>query len=114
VKSGALAQRLEKLGLRAREDFLLHLPLRYEDETALAPPGEAPPVTPVYLEARVVRTEIAYRPRRQLVVHALWGELPLALRFCVPTARCVAAGSGPRWRTRAIGWCARASRSPPR
>ncbi len=35
----------------------------------------------MYLEARVVRAEIAYRPRRQLVVHALWGELPLALRF---------------------------------
>ena len=81
MNSGALAQRLEKLGLRAREDFLLHLPLRYEDETALAPPGEAPPATPVYLEARVVRAEVAYRPRRQLVVHALWGELPLALRF---------------------------------
>jgi len=81
VKSGALAQQLEKLGLRAREDFLLHLPLRYEDETALAPPGEAPPATPVYLEARVVRAELAYRPRRQLVVHALWGEVPLALRF---------------------------------
>jgi len=64
VKSGALAQQLEKLGLRAREDFLLHLPLRYEDETALAPPGKAPPATPVYLEARVVRAELAYRPRR--------------------------------------------------
>ncbi|MDX1377172.1 MAG: DEAD/DEAH box helicase, partial [Burkholderiales bacterium] len=81
MKPGALAKQLEKLGLRAREDFLLHLPLRYEDETRLAPPGEAPPVTPVYLEARVVRTEIAYRPRRQLVVHARWGEIPLALRF---------------------------------
>jgi len=81
VKPGALARQLEKLGLRTRADFLLHLPLRYEDETALAPPGEAPPATPVYLEARVLRTEIAYRPRRQLVVHALWGELPLALRF---------------------------------
>jgi ATP-dependent DNA helicase RecG len=81
VKPGALAKQLEKLGLRAREDFLLHLPLRYEDETALAPPGEAPPATPVYLEARVLRAEIAYRPRRQLVVHALWGEVPLALRF---------------------------------
>ncbi|MGW8270224.1 MAG: ATP-dependent DNA helicase RecG [Burkholderiales bacterium] len=81
MKSGALAQQLEKLGLRAREDFLLHLPLRYEDETALARPGEAPPATPVYLEARVVRAELAYRPRRQLVVHALWGEVPLALRF---------------------------------
>ncbi len=81
MKSGALAQQLEKLGLRAREDFLLHLPLRYEDETALAPPGKAPPATPVYLEARVVRAELAYRPRRQLVVHALWGEVPLALRF---------------------------------
>ncbi len=81
MKPGALAKQLEKLGLRARADFLLHLPLRYEDETALAAPGATPPATPVYLEARVVRAEIAYRPRRQLVVHALWGELPLALRF---------------------------------
>ncbi len=31
MKPGTLAKQLEKLGLRARADFLLHLPLRYED-----------------------------------------------------------------------------------
>ena len=56
---------------------MLHLPLRYEDETSLTPPEAAPVGRPVLVEARVVRAEIAYRPRRQLVVH---GE-GIALRF---------------------------------
>jgi ATP-dependent DNA helicase RecG len=62
--------RLEKLGLRTRFDFVLHLPLRYEDETALTRPEAAPPGRPVLVEARVKRAEVAFRPRRQLVVHA--------------------------------------------
>ncbi|HYG54584.1 MAG TPA: ATP-dependent DNA helicase RecG [Burkholderiales bacterium] len=59
-----------KLGLRARFDFLLHLPLRYEDETVLADPASALPGKPVLVEARVLRADIAYRPKRQLIVHA--------------------------------------------
>jgi ATP-dependent DNA helicase RecG len=66
VKSGALA----KLGLRSRFDFVLHLPLRYEDETELTAPDRAPPGKPVLIEARVKRADVAFRPRRQLVVHA--------------------------------------------
>jgi ATP-dependent DNA helicase RecG len=66
VKSGALA----KLGLRSRFDFVLHLPLRYEDETELTAPDRAPPGRPVLIEARVKRADVAFRPRRQLVVHA--------------------------------------------
>ena len=49
---------------------MLHLPLRYEDETALTAPDAAPPGKPVLVEAKVLRAEIAFRPRRQLVVHA--------------------------------------------
>ena len=49
---------------------MLHLPLRYEDETVLTPLEAAPPGTPVLVEARVKRAEVAFRPRRQLVVHA--------------------------------------------
>jgi ATP-dependent DNA helicase RecG len=71
------AGKLEKLGLRSSFDFVLHLPLRYEDETALTAPPDAPPGRPVLVQARVKRAEIAYRPRRQLVVHAEG----LALRF---------------------------------
>jgi ATP-dependent DNA helicase RecG len=66
VKSAALA----KLGLRSRFDFVLHLPLRYEDETELTAPERAPPGKPVLIEALVKRAEIAFRPRRQLIVHA--------------------------------------------
>ena len=69
--------KLEKLGLRSRFDFVLHLPLRYEDETVLTDPQKAPPGRPVQVEARVLRAEVAYRPRRQLIVHAEG----LALRF---------------------------------
>jgi ATP-dependent DNA helicase RecG len=32
---GHLAQMLDKLGLRNDWDFILHLPLRYEDETRI-------------------------------------------------------------------------------
>src|SRR5437879_7115377 len=58
-----------QLGLRLRLDFVLHLPLRYEDWTALTPPDSAPPGKAVLVEAKVERAEVAYRPRRQLIVH---------------------------------------------
>jgi ATP-dependent DNA helicase RecG len=61
---------LDKLGLHSRFDFVLHLPLRYEDETQLTPPDAAPPGRPVLVQARVRRAEVAYRPKRQLLVHA--------------------------------------------
>ena len=77
----AAAKPLARLGLRSRFDFVLHLPLRYEDETALCDPASAPPGKPVLVEARVERSEIAFRPRRQLVVHARSGGEPLTLRF---------------------------------
>ncbi len=70
MSAGGLARKLAKLGLRSRLDFVLHLPLRYEDETTLTPVGEAPAGRPVCVEAVVQRAEVAYRPRRQLIVHA--------------------------------------------
>ncbi len=73
--------KLAKLGIRSRFDLVLHLPLRYEDETSLTAPHAAPPGKPVLVEAEVLRAEVVYRPRRQLVVHAMSGEEPLALRF---------------------------------
>jgi ATP-dependent DNA helicase RecG len=69
-RESTLSRKLEKLGLRSRFDLVLHLPLRYEDETALSAPQSAPPGQPVLIEAKVQRAEIAFRPRRQLVVHA--------------------------------------------
>ncbi|MCX7961752.1 MAG: ATP-dependent DNA helicase RecG [Burkholderiales bacterium] len=65
-----LAAKLARLGIRTHADLAFHLPLRYEDETALTAPERAPPGTPVLVQARVRRAEVALRPRRQLVVHA--------------------------------------------
>jgi len=62
--------KLEKLGLRSRLDFVLHLPLRYEDETVLTAVHAAPPGHPVLVQARVQRAAIVFRGKRQLVVNA--------------------------------------------
>jgi ATP-dependent DNA helicase RecG len=77
----ALAKKLAKLGLRSGFDLVVHLPMRYEDETRLTLPSQAQPGVPVLVEARVVRAEVVFRPKRQLVVHAQTVEGPLALRF---------------------------------
>jgi ATP-dependent DNA helicase RecG len=60
--------KLAKLGLRTDFDLVLHLPLRYEDETVLTPIGEAQHGVPALVEGEVVSSDIAFRPRRQLVV----------------------------------------------
>jgi ATP-dependent DNA helicase RecG len=73
--------KLAKLGIRSRFDLVLHLPLRYEDETSLTSPRLAQAGKPVLIEAAVRRAEVAYRPRRQMVVHAECEGEPLALRF---------------------------------
>ena len=66
----ALEKKLAKLGLRVPQDLVLHLPHRYEDETRLTPIDRAPAGVPVQVEARVLKAEVKYRPKRQLVVHA--------------------------------------------
>jgi ATP-dependent DNA helicase RecG len=73
--------RLAKLGIRRDFDLVLHLPLRYEDETRLTPIAEAPPGVPIQVEGVVRSTEIAYRPKRQLIsrIEDTTGEL--VLRF---------------------------------
>ena len=76
-----LLPKLAKLGLRTPLDLVLHLPLRYEDETQItlieaARDGEA-----VLIEAEVVRCEVAFRPRRQLVAHVRDDSGNAVLRF---------------------------------
>ena len=80
----ATATKLARLGVRSLADLVLHLPLRYEDETRLTPIEDAPAGQPVLVEARVRRAEVTYRPKRQLVVHAESPGEPrrsLVLRF---------------------------------
>ena len=65
---GALAARLAKLGLRSRFDLVLHLPLRYEDETRITPVNALVEGAFAQIEGEIVSAEIQYRPRRSLVV----------------------------------------------
>jgi ATP-dependent DNA helicase RecG len=62
------ADRLAKLGLTRGIDLVLHLPMRYEDETTLTSIGELLPGGIAQTEGVVFDNEIAYRPRRQLLV----------------------------------------------
>nr|WP_258187587.1 ATP-dependent DNA helicase RecG [Trinickia symbiotica] len=62
------ADKLAKLGLTRDIDLVLHLPMRYEDETTLTPIGELLPGETAQTDGIVFDNEIAYRPRRQLVV----------------------------------------------
>ena len=73
--------RLEKLGIRNNRDLVLHLPLRYEDETTLTSLKDVRPGEPALVEAEVVDSRVEYRGRRTLVVKLLDGERELWLRF---------------------------------
>ncbi|MBI1394548.1 MAG: ATP-dependent DNA helicase RecG [Betaproteobacteria bacterium] len=64
----ALLAKFERLGLRQSFDVVLHLPLRYEDETVVHPIATAPHGITTQVEGVVVDAEVKFRPRRQLVV----------------------------------------------
>ena len=63
----SLNSKLANLGIHRQFDLVLHLPLRYEDETRLTAIADAREGAPVQVEGTVVESQIAYRPRRQLI-----------------------------------------------
>ncbi len=79
--SRTVAAKLNKLGIRREFDLVLHLPLRYEDETRVTLIADAPPGLPVQVEGTVRSTEIVYRPKRQLVSRIEDSTGELVLRF---------------------------------
>jgi ATP-dependent DNA helicase RecG len=79
----SIESKLAKLGLRTDMDLVLHLPMRYEDETQIVPIREAclrgGHVSQV--EGVVTKNEIAYKPRRQLLVTIADDTSDIQLRF---------------------------------
>ncbi|MEQ1532920.1 MAG: ATP-dependent DNA helicase RecG [Sideroxydans sp.] len=73
--------KLAKLGIHHRADLLLHLPLRYEDETHLTPIADAQPGMTVQVQGIVAHSEVMFRPRRSLVCRLMEGHEELTLRF---------------------------------
>src|SRR5574343_432484 len=79
--SEALQKKLAKIGLHSEADLLVHLPLRYEDETRITPVARAFNGQPVQVEVVVHSSELQFRPRRQLVVRAGDESGEIMLRF---------------------------------
>ncbi|MFJ9533753.1 ATP-dependent DNA helicase RecG [Herbaspirillum sp. NPDC101396] len=75
--------KLAKLGLRSDMDLALHLPLRYEDETQVMSIHEASlrGTQVVQVEGVVSKSDVQFRPRRQLVVTIADDSGPLVMRF---------------------------------
>ena len=72
---------LRKLGLRRPIDFALYLPMRYEDETRIVRLADLRDGDSGQIEAVVADSEIAFRPRRQLIVTVDDGSDTCQLRF---------------------------------
>ena len=77
----ATLAKLAKLGIHHRSDLLLHLPLRYEDETHLAPIATVQPGETVQVQGVITHNEVTFRPRRTLVCRLQEGDDELYLRF---------------------------------
>ncbi len=79
--ANTLAAKLARLGLRTDADFIVHLPLRYEDETCITRIADAQPGFPTQFEVEVVDSEVTFRPRRQLIARVRDDSGALSLRF---------------------------------
>jgi ATP-dependent DNA helicase RecG len=80
-KASAPQAALAKLGLTRDIDLCLHLPLRYEDETAITSIAELREGTHAQVEGTVTHSEVQYRGRRQLHVVLSDGSGQIMLRF---------------------------------
>ncbi len=79
--SPTVLSKLAKLGIQHRSDLLLHLPLRYEDETHLAPIATVQLGETVQVQGVITHSEVTFRPRRTLVCRLQDQGDELYLRF---------------------------------
>jgi ATP-dependent DNA helicase RecG len=83
VAASKTEDKLARLGLRSDMDLVLHLPMRYEDETQIVPMREAAFMggQTVQVEGVVSACDVQFRPRRQLVVTISDDTGVVVLRF---------------------------------
>ncbi|NYE26548.1 ATP-dependent DNA helicase RecG [Pigmentiphaga litoralis] len=77
----AQQRKMAKLGLHGPEDLILHLPIRYEDETAITPIARLIPGMWAQVEGEVTSCEVTYRPRKQLKASIRDESGELGLRY---------------------------------
>lgn len=79
--SKQILEKLSRLGITNKFELLLHLPLRYEDETHIFPINNAPGGKAVQVEGQIVHSEVVFQPRRQLVFQVADGSGVLFVRL---------------------------------
>jgi ATP-dependent DNA helicase RecG len=77
----ALCSQLEKLGIRSVESLLLHLPLRYLDETRITAIRDLRMGEQTQIEGVVIHNEVSYKPRKMLNVRVQDDTGVINLRF---------------------------------
>ena len=77
----AVQEKLARIGIRKLSDLVIHLPLRYEDETRIVSVHDALSGETVQIEGTVVETHIRFRPGRQLISEIDDGSGRLMMRF---------------------------------
>jgi ATP-dependent DNA helicase RecG len=73
--------KLAKIGIVNRFDLVLHLPLRYEDETQIVRIDDLQAGIDSQVEGEIIHAEIAFRPRRSLICQLKDDSGILFLRF---------------------------------
>ena len=81
LPGASLAAALDKLGIQRDFDLVLHLPMRYHDETRLYKIAGAPRGLAVLVEGVVVESAVKFRPKRQLVCSIEDDSGVLVMRF---------------------------------
>lgn len=101
AKRRSVGPLLERLGLVSPIDFVLHFPLRYEDETKIEPIASIRAGHACQVEGEVVWAEVTYRPRRYLLARLRdeSGEIQLRWLHFYPS-QVQQMQPGKRWRVR--------------
>jgi len=76
-----IEDKLARIGIVREQDLVLHLPLRYEDHTRVSPLGALTAGTTAQVEGTVIKTQVQFRGRRQLVCLIEDDDVQLVLRF---------------------------------
>ena len=79
--SKPLMMNLAKLGIHDVQDLLLHLPLRYMDETRIVLIRDLRLGESVQVQGEIVHAEVTYQPRKALIARLADESGQLSLRF---------------------------------
>lgn len=79
--SKPLIARLGKLGISNLQALMLHLPLRYEDQTRIVAIRDLRQGESAQVEGEIVHAEVSYRPRKALIARLADVSGELTLRF---------------------------------